>query len=127
MPRFMIPALAFILLVLAGRAGEPAFKPGKLPKGEQDALKPGLVLQFFAKDLSGPVLDARRSRLAAVYVPAEGQPTPWLPSGPFAARWSGYLKVPLRGSFAFQVEGKGKVAVQVNNKEILATELGQGF
>src|SRR5215471_17586344 len=56
-------ALASVIAPL--QAGEP-FKPGKLSKEEQAALKPGLSLRFLDKE--NKPLDARRVRLAALHL-----------------------------------------------------------
>jgi cytochrome c2 len=41
-----------------------------------------------------------------------------LPPGPFTAKFSGYLKVALRGDFQFRLEAKGKARLLINTKEV---------
>ncbi len=94
-------------------------------------VQPGLKWRF---ESSNPVLsqaagvdgnlrgriDIRRSRLAALYVPATEPPTPFLPPGPFVATAEGYLEVPLRGTYTFAVEGRGDVRLRINHRDVLA-------
>ncbi len=103
----------FALVVLAvgaaawySRAGE-TLKPGRLSKAEQAALQSGLTLRVYRKDT---LLDARRVRLAALYVEDGTAPTPFVEAGPFAAKLNGYLKTSLKGEFSFRIACTGKAA-----------------
>ena len=71
---------SFLFALGNSTPSQEPLKPGRLPKEVQDALKPGLTLQFFGKDSAQP-LDARRSRLAAFYLPANSAPSPLLEGG----------------------------------------------
>lgn len=76
---------------------------------------PGLALRFIAS--TAPLeaaADARRARFVAVNVPAGTSPTPFLPPGPFTARWEGYVRAELGDTYAFRAWGNGRVEVRVN-------------
>jgi mono/diheme cytochrome c family protein len=122
----MLRATILLTAVLAAgsfavQSGQ-AFKPGKLPPEEKAALAPGLTLRFYAKAGDAKALDARRVRLAALRVPKDTPPTPFLPAGPFHARITGYLKNPLKGSFTFRLSGTGTMSLRINDKEVLKND-----
>ena len=92
--------LTFLLAPLAAAAAEPA---------------QGLHASFEA----GGRTDRRVDRLLALQVPA-GQPvTPWLPAGPFKARWEGTVEAPVRGIFTLWAETSGKFRLTVNGQAAL--------
>lgn len=92
--------LTFLLAPLAAAAAEPA---------------QGLHAVFEA----GGRTDRRVDRLLALQVPA-GQPaTPWLPAGPFKARWEGTVEAPVRGIFSLWAETSGKFRLTVNGQAVL--------
>ena len=95
--------LVAILLALA-----PA-----LPAAPGDT--PGLSVTFTAAGKS----DTRTARLCALYVPKGTPATPFLPSGPFSAKWEGDVDSPLRSEYVFSVEVRGQVKVTVNGQQIL--------
>jgi mono/diheme cytochrome c family protein len=76
---------------------------------------PGLSVTFTA----GGQTDARAARLCALYVPKGSPATPFLPAGPFQAKWEGDVASPLRGDYTFSVEVRGQVKVSVNGQQIL--------
>jgi mono/diheme cytochrome c family protein len=110
--------VAFSSLVSASQTSDP-FKPGKLPSAEQAALAPGLTLRFYANTNDTQPLDTRRVRLAALYVPKDTPPSPFLAPGPIHAKLSGYLKNPLKGTYTFRVTGTGTIVLRINEKEVL--------
>ncbi len=74
--------------------------------------EPGLGATFTA----GGKTDARAERLLALYVPA-GQPvSPFLPAGPFTAKWEGQIDSSIRGSFTFSAETSGKFKCTINGQ-----------
>jgi mono/diheme cytochrome c family protein len=76
---------------------------------------PGIKVTFVAAGKS----DVRSDRLLALYVPA-GQPaTPFLPAGPFTAKWEGDLQSPLRGTFKLSAETSGKFKLSLNGQPLL--------
>ncbi len=115
---FVVVALAVLPFAWVVHAGEP-FKPGKLPKEEIDRLQPGLTLRFHKPGDALP-LDARRIRLAALHVPASAAFSTLLPVGPFEARMTGLLKLPLRGDYTFKVVATGSARLNVNGQEVVA-------
>jgi mono/diheme cytochrome c family protein len=77
---------------------------------------PGLKVTFVAGDKT----DRRSERLLALYVPAGQAPTPFLPAGPFVAKWEGDLQSPLRGTFKLNAETSGKFKLSLNGQPLLA-------
>ncbi len=79
------------------------------------ALQPGLALTFTA----GGKSDTRTARLVAIEVPA-GQPvTPFLPIGPFTAKWEAEIVSEMRAEFSFAAIVQGTVKVSLNGAPIL--------
>src|SRR4051812_8725270 len=103
--------LALVSTSFALQTGEP-FKPGKLPPADVAALQQGLTVRF-ARD--GKALDARHIRLAALHVPADQAPSPFVTPGPFVAKISGYIKNPLKGSYGFRLVGAGSIVLKIND------------
>lgn len=92
--------------------------PGELP-AKRMMIKPepkqGVTLTFSA----GGKTDTRAARLVALEVPA-GQPaTPFLPAGPFTARWDASILSDLRAEFSFAADVQGTVKVTLNGAVIL--------
>jgi mono/diheme cytochrome c family protein len=114
----VVTALAGVSAAIALQPGEP-FKPGKLPPAEVAALQPGLTLRFYAKADDKTALDTRRVRLAALHVPANSEPTPFLAPGPFHAKLTGYIKTPLKGTYGFRLHGNTPVTLKINDKSVL--------
>src|SRR5688572_20720061 len=100
-PLFVLPILAALGVVVWSGEGDQV-KPGKLTKEEQAKLDRGVTLRFLG---SGKVVDARRARMVALHVPAGSAPSPFLGPGPFSARFSGYIKMPLKATVSFQMVG----------------------
>ena len=93
--------LLLALLILSGlRAAEP---------------QPGLAVTFTA----GGKSDVRSDRLLALYVPAGQAPTPFLPAGPFVAKWEGRILSPVRGTFTFAAENSGGFKLSLNGQPLL--------
>ncbi len=76
----------------------------------------GLSVSFTA----GGKTDTTTSRLAALFVPKGTPATPFLPKGPFTAKFTGDLAVPLRGDYKFMVDVRGLVKVSINGEEVFA-------
>jgi len=62
--------------------------------------------------------DVRADRLLALYVPAGQAPTPFLPAGPFTAKWEGDLQSPIRGTFKLSVETSGNFRLSINGQPL---------
>ncbi len=78
-------------------------------------ISPGLSVTFTAAGKS----DTRAARLCALYVPKGTPATPFLPAGPFSAKWEGDVESPLRSEYTFSIEVRGQVKVAVNGQQIL--------
>jgi mono/diheme cytochrome c family protein len=99
----------FVALPCAAQVKAPPL-PDAPPKISQ-----GLTLTCTADGKS----DARKARLVALYVPA-GQPvTPFLPAGPFIARWEGGIQSSLRSEYTFAADVKGSFKLTINGKPVL--------
>ena len=86
-----------------------------LPLSQGLSAAPGLSVTFTVAGKS----DTRTARLCALYVPAGMPATPFLPSGPFSARWEGDVDSPLQTEYVISVEVRGQVKVSVNGQQIL--------
>jgi mono/diheme cytochrome c family protein len=76
---------------------------------------PGLKVTFTAAGQT----DVRTDRLLALYIPAGQAPTPFLPAGPFTAKWEGDLQSPMRGTFKLAVETSGQFKLSLNGQPLL--------
>lgn len=94
------PLLLALLLLSGLRAAEP---------------QAGLAVTFTAAGKS----DVRSDRLLALYVPAGQAPTPFLPAGPFVAKWEGRILSPVRGTFTFAAENSGGFKLSLNGQPLL--------
>ena len=110
----LAPIACLTLLLPSLRAQESAVKAPALAEAAP-ALKQGLALTFTA----GGKSDTRAARLVALEVPA-GQPaTPFLPAGPFTAKWEADIVSDMRAEFRFAAEVRGAVKVMLNGATIL--------
>ncbi len=81
--------------------------------------KQGLKVTFTA----GGKTDTRAARLVALFVP-EGQPaSPFLPAGPFSAKWEAEIVSELRAEYTFAVETSGVVTATLNDAPLLDSRL----
>lgn len=114
-PLVLLSSLAAFLVspVLAQQAGTGVQAPAlaEAPaKAEQ-----GLSLTFSA----GGKTDTRPARLVALFVP-KGQPaTPFLPAGPFTAKWEGDLKSSLRSKANLEFTFRGALRASLNGQELI--------
>ncbi len=97
-------------------------RPNMLTGEQQANLRPGLLLHGEQAAGKQVAQDVRVSRLAALHVPAGTAPTPFLKTGPFAARFDGYVKLELGGDFAFSLKGNGRAALRINGTEVLSAK-----
>jgi cytochrome c2 len=94
----------------------PAFSgaaPAKAPA--LPATQPGSGAGVALKFESNGKTDVRSSRLVALNVPAGKPPTPFLPSGPFKATFTGDLTLRFRMENTFSAQGRGTLKVAVND------------
>ncbi len=82
---------------------------------DESSLAPGVLLRFSQGDKSS----VRTGRLIAWHVPADQPAGGGLSAGPFAAKGTGYVKVPLRGEYQLYCTGTGAAKLHVNGKLIL--------
>lgn len=78
------------------------------------ALEQGVALRLEVAGKS----DVRRDRLVALHVPAGQLVSPFLPSGPFTARWEGALISDVRQEVRFRVFMTGKATLHINGQEL---------
>lgn len=81
----------------------------------------GLTLTFESLQGHGKhdLPDARGARLMALYVPAGQPPSAFTPAGPFRATFEGDLNVRLRTYVRFSAQGRGRLALSVDGKQVL--------
>ncbi len=115
-----LPLLPFAFLVLSIgvdaplRAQETTLKAPPLADTKPEK-KQGLTVTFSAAGKT----DTRAARLVALFVPA-GQPaTPFLPAGPFTAKWEAEIISELRSEYTFTVETTGVVRATLNDAPLL--------
>ncbi|MFO0914130.1 MAG: c-type cytochrome [Pirellulales bacterium] len=89
-----------------------------------DRLRAGLLWRFTplsgSQSSANSIGDARVDRLAALHVRPHESPSRFTPAGNYAARAEGYVHVPWRAHYAFQLDGTGSVALRVNDREVIA-------
>ncbi|HWL09435.1 MAG TPA: LamG-like jellyroll fold domain-containing protein, partial [Planctomicrobium sp.] len=92
--------------------------PGLLTAEEQAELRPGLTARF---EQDGEH-DIRRMRMAALSVPEGTAPTLFLKPGSFKVVNEGYLKVSLKGTYQFWLEGSGQAELFLNGIRVLSEQ-----
>jgi len=68
---------------------------------------------------AGGVTDVSVTPNVWLFVPTGQPPTPFVPAGPFTARWEGSISADLRGDFTFQALAQGSLKVSVNGATAL--------
>lgn len=90
--------------------------------------QPGLALTLEV----GGKTDTRAERLVALHVPAGEPVSPFLPAGPFKARWEGVIVAALRTEVRFHATATGSFTCKVNGQPVfvdgksVAVTLNQG-
>jgi mono/diheme cytochrome c family protein len=107
-----------LLIALASGAQAQELRPGRLSKEVLATLRPGLALEF-QKGGFRETYDARIARVAALYVPKETGPSPFVAPGPLMVLMQGYLKVPLKGEHNFHIHTTGPIKLMINGQELL--------
>ncbi len=107
--RLLAPLACLILCALPAQEGAAKRMMVK-PEPKQ-----GVTLTFTA----GGKPDTRAARLVALEVPAGQSATPFLPAGPFTARWDASILSDLRAEFSFAADVQGTVKVTLNGAVIL--------
>lgn len=100
------------------RSGAEWLGPNPIARTRQTRIEltneaPGLV-QTFISSTGDAQPDTRRSRLAALWVPAGSPPTPFLDAAPFRCSWEGFLKLELNDEITFELEGHGDATLKIN-------------
>jgi mono/diheme cytochrome c family protein len=111
----------FALISCVAHAGERVEAPALLEMKATAAQ--GCSLTFESKVAGKVVTDARQARLVALYVSDGSPPTPFLPAGPFKARFETDLAMRLRDDVTFSVAGAGRVKVSVNGVAVVEGEM----
>ncbi len=110
-----LAGLLFLAVAAECFADAPTIMAPPLAPAKAES-KPGLALSFAV----GKKTDTRDARLVALFVPA-GQPaTPFLPAGPFTAKWEGEITSPLHEEYTFSADVLGTFKVTVGGKAVLA-------
>jgi sugar phosphate isomerase/epimerase/cytochrome c2 len=82
---------------------------------DQSLLAPGVRLEF----RQGEAANVRTSRLVAWHIPADQPAASGLAFGPFTAAARGWIKVPLRGDYRFELTGSGTATLRINGQEVV--------
>lgn len=96
-------------------------RAGQLPARQEEDLKPGLVLTITSE---GPANRTEQavSRMAAIYIPRQQVESVAGPGVQLGARWSGYLKVPAKGNYAFRIETQGQAQLKLGDLQVTPDE-----
>jgi len=108
----LFPFFPVLLASLTASFGGVAAPPLPPMKATQT---PGLRLQFTV----GGKTDTREARLIALFVPAGKPVSPFLPAGPFTAKWEGDIVSELRGEYTFAAEMQGVFQLSINGQAVL--------
>ncbi|MFG0332391.1 MAG: hypothetical protein ACF8TS_03420, partial [Maioricimonas sp. JB049] len=92
---------------------------GRLTQQQTDSLQPGFLWKFRPLTGTKEFSDARASRLVTLTASTSDSVTPFVEPGPFEARGTGYLKMPLPAAATFRVEGRGSVRLRINDQDVL--------
>lgn len=104
----LLSALSLSTTLPAGVVAPPlADAPAKLEQG--------LTLQV----TGGGKTDTRDARLVALFVLAGKPVTPFVPAGPFTAKWEGEINSELRGEYTFSADMRGVFKLTINSQLVL--------
>ena len=92
---------------------------GRLTQQITDALRPGFLWTFRPLTGTTDFTDARAARLVTLRSEVTDAVTPFLEPGPFEARGTGYIRMPLPAAATFRVEGRGTVRLRINDQDVL--------
>ena len=88
----------------------------------------GIELEFCQQHGGEPsVCDARRSRLIALYVPAEQPASPFLTAGAFEATFRGAVGLPLNDDRIFVARGRGSFELRLAGEVVLESAADGDF
>lgn len=96
-------------------------RPGQLQPAIEQSLRPGLVMQIHTLvSAAAPSQHAGYgvTRLAAYYLPRSTVKTALGRDAPLGATWTGYLKVPQKGEYQFQIDTRGKASLKIGADDI---------
>lgn len=127
--RFYLPAhshcsfsaLVLILASFSECTAQDKLKPGRLPSEIRKSLVPGLLIETFAAD-GQTLLDIERRRLPALMVKPDEHFSPFVEKKNVMIRFSGYVKLKLKGTYQLSIQGSGKVQLLVNKAFRLSTQ-----
>ncbi|WP_197444227.1 DUF6797 domain-containing protein [Maioricimonas rarisocia] len=92
---------------------------GRLTQQITDSLQPGFLWKFRPLTGTTEFADARASRLVTLSASTADSVTPFIEPGPFEARGSGYIRMPLPAAATFRVEGRGSIRLRINDQDVL--------
>lgn len=98
--------------------------PAKSSSQEQleARLKRGVIWRFQSASPAATGSDTRVARMLALSNDSQAGLSPFLPDGHCRASAEGFLQIPLKGSYTFEVRGSGNVRLRIGNDEVLAGE-----
>ena len=86
-----------------------------------NGLVPGLALTVNSHKKGDETVDVRRSRLAALHVPINESPSPFMEPGPFKLVWDGFLHSDFVREVIFETESQGFLNLRINGLEVLSS------
>ena len=119
---FTVAAFLSLFLIMSGTGLAQTQNPQAPIAGTNVPSALGLVVTFRARSDPGAAsTDSTVLPSVALYVPANGSASPFLPPGQFQAAWSGAVSAELRGRYRFQAELRGRFRLEVNGTQVLET------
>ena len=86
-----------------------------------NGLEPGLGLIINSQKQGDKIIDVRKSRLAALHVPMNESPSPFIENERFNLTWEGYLNSDFAREVIFESESQGFLNIWVNGLEVLSS------
>tara|TARA_B100000029_G_C17598348_1_gene964950 strand:+ start:43 stop:4602 length:4560 start_codon:yes stop_codon:yes gene_type:complete len=87
----------------------------------ENGLEPGLGLIINSQKQGDRTIDVRKSRLAALHVPINESPSPFIKNERFNLTWEGYLNSDFAREVVFESESQGFLNIWINGLEVLAS------
>ena len=97
--------VAFHSFATLSSLGQEKLKPGRLTSEVRKSLVSGLLVEYFSG--SGELLDSDIQRFPALLLGPNEPVTPFVQDRKLRIRYSGYLKLKLKGSYRFSLVGNG--------------------
>jgi mono/diheme cytochrome c family protein len=104
---------------------DPRAEQGQRAVAQRPRGEPGLLLTVGAQGADQPLSHTEVAPAVKLFVPAGTAASPFVPPGPFTARWKGTLWPEMRGQHILLAEVQGDLQVRINDQVVLASEVGK--